>query len=784
MAKFIENTKNFFKGKPVRIIMALLVIGIIMTGIAFGIIAIVKAMSDPCSNQPGKVWNKDLKMCVQDNCKNICTQSDNIGVCKPANYCDYSQGELQYVFDENNCACTTSCSTGTVYNTYDNTINYTEMRSDPDNSNQYIPVNDLSCGSLCEATNEICDNTNTCLLSIDSKSSVIENGCLNNDSAADYNQCKDEKVYCKKDFYVCNNSVPENNTYNVNSYCDRNPKSLCTESGKEIICVSDDECTESDGTIGTCKIGTKNPDHNHPFNIKGYLYLGTCSNSKKMQNGNSCLNPNLVGENKVDSSTQSPTLDNILFNVTDSKNSNNSTGISLNQSQCTTSPECPSSNLNKKQPWVCNTGEVSDCEISTDGTNTNSCTKRKTQSESYKEATCCPKSKMSSYGDNFFCCPGNTVSDKEGTSLCTNNSQYPVDMDWLYKTTNNQSDNTCNTDNDCSQFESQLEILLPSVNFNDDTNPNYSKFFCKKEKSDDKTGTCHFFTGFIDKVMPNGNGDTIDSNNKYIILNNDDKKTSISALNNSDYKMDKILYSGSGTASNIVQCYNSSTGKSNTGPYMFGLYNESTGEKITDSASVTPYVSDITYHLTPNTGVNPLTTITDTDCLLSALNFSGAYVVNSKDTSNYNYNGGKLLPSVTGTQCNAKIKCSEATATVKMNNGSASELEWNFGNTELPKVGLQNMKFITRNSLNNDIGSFCGNLDKKTCENTKYVPTYWKGYESQFENSCYLNDSKKCVSKTCGTSNLPKYAITGNYAGQYNEKGYYVNNGKGAIIKC
>ena len=103
-----------------------------------------------------------------------------------------------------------------------------------------------------------------------------------------------------------------------------------------------------------------------------------------------------------------------------------------------------------------------------------------------------------------------------------------------------------------------------------------------------------------------------------------------------------------------------------------------------------------------------------------------------------------MLPSVTrtgtgtgtGTECNAKIKCSESNATVNMENGSGQE----------------------------------------TCENTKYVPAYWAGYESQFENSCKWNDSKRCVSKTCDSSNLPKYALTGDYAGQYNEKGN--------ILKC
>ena len=61
MNNTINKIKLFFKGKPARIIIALLVIAAIMTGVAFGVIALINALSDPCAKQPGKEWNKDLK---------------------------------------------------------------------------------------------------------------------------------------------------------------------------------------------------------------------------------------------------------------------------------------------------------------------------------------------------------------------------------------------------------------------------------------------------------------------------------------------------------------------------------------------------------------------------------------------------------------------------------------------------------------------------------------------------------------------------------------------------
>ena len=67
MNKFIQSTKQFFNKKQVRIIIALLVIVIIMTGIAFGIIALVNAFRDPCTKQPGTTWDENLKVCVKDS---------------------------------------------------------------------------------------------------------------------------------------------------------------------------------------------------------------------------------------------------------------------------------------------------------------------------------------------------------------------------------------------------------------------------------------------------------------------------------------------------------------------------------------------------------------------------------------------------------------------------------------------------------------------------------------------------------------------------------------------
>ena len=52
MTKFIDKTKAFFKEKPVRIILALIIIASIMTGVAFGIIALLNSLK--------KKWNQPI----------------------------------------------------------------------------------------------------------------------------------------------------------------------------------------------------------------------------------------------------------------------------------------------------------------------------------------------------------------------------------------------------------------------------------------------------------------------------------------------------------------------------------------------------------------------------------------------------------------------------------------------------------------------------------------------------------------------------------------------------
>ena len=58
MSKFIDKTKNFFKEKPVRIIIALIIIASIMTGVAFGIKLLVDSLKTPLKCKAGNIRYK------------------------------------------------------------------------------------------------------------------------------------------------------------------------------------------------------------------------------------------------------------------------------------------------------------------------------------------------------------------------------------------------------------------------------------------------------------------------------------------------------------------------------------------------------------------------------------------------------------------------------------------------------------------------------------------------------------------------------------------------------
>ena len=110
------------------------VIGVII-GLVFGIIALVRALSDPCAHSPGTSWNKETKLCEKPQkptppipkCKNDqfserCQNKASLyyGLCMDKNYCTYmNHDDDHYVYDPVSCECTLSCPEGLKPYTFD-----------------------------------------------------------------------------------------------------------------------------------------------------------------------------------------------------------------------------------------------------------------------------------------------------------------------------------------------------------------------------------------------------------------------------------------------------------------------------------------------------------------------------------------------------------------------------------------------------------------------------------------------------------------------------------------
>jgi len=305
MNKFIQSTKQFLSKKPIRIVVALLVIAGIMTGVAFGIMALINTIKKP-ENQckSGYHYDKGLKVCVKDGCKNICnadTGEHKPGDCLPDNYCDYSGPEGQYYFDSDNCACKLDCSSlGEEYQGF-TTDGKTKVEMQLQSDGTYKPHTDniLYCGSSCEYSEikdqlnngEVIGGTKWCKKGFICGKNLFEN----QDPSKLRGQCYDENIYnyCKEpndDNVVCKNSgegICAHNGPKSNARC------VVTKCGYDsdfgLACKSDSDCT-SDGTIKSGFTCNKIVD-------KNFQHVGICENTNKSNTDKYCILKDKIGEN-------------------------------------------------------------------------------------------------------------------------------------------------------------------------------------------------------------------------------------------------------------------------------------------------------------------------------------------------------------------------------------------------------------------------------------------------------------------------------------------------------
>ena len=493
MNNTINKIKLFFKSKPITIIIALLVIAAIMTGVAFGVIALIKATSDPCANQIGKVWNNDLKKCVLSKCPNngnLCLIKDvpKSGNCTADDYCSTYEG-VEYIYDPSSCECTIKCSNSEEEPFAKNGNSYTKFTNGK-------PDNPLTCGVKCEYNTSTdinipggkkwCLPDYLCGQNLDEQNENLNPGvgCFSNEY---YDSCSEPNP----DNVVCLKSV---NCVNTSKYGKRCEDKLCSgleENTKEELvyaCLTDDDCIRGGDTVDDndgfkcIKPGMSSLKEDEKF--KYFNSVGYCEKTNKLFDGN-CTTKRLLGEKK--NNDESPSIVNCFQDSKFNSNMKTITGFSTFNKQCggDTNNACSADGLckNNFQPLPIE-GE-------------SGCFKGNNPKDMEKDLSywCCnSKNRAVTPNNDKFCCPKKslTVGNQQ---LCTLNTEYSYSKHQLDNTANISDTIHCSKNEDCTKLNDQFYKGLninPSEGSNKE-NPKFSSLYC-----DSKSNTCKAWCGLYD----------------------------------------------------------------------------------------------------------------------------------------------------------------------------------------------------------------------------------------------------------------------------------------------
>ena len=479
-----NKIKIFFNQKPVRIIVALLVIAAIMTGISFAIIALLHSISDKCANQPGKEWNKDLQMCVLRQCPddgNLClTKGLKAGNCIPKDYCKEYEG-AQYRYDRDTCECTIDCSGSEEEPFTKNGHKSTKFENGK-------PTDPLTCGIKCNY-----------------------NIKFSEDTAGGYKWCPSEGYWCGQFIYKENdNAAPGQGCWEKSRFhncsedivcpkgvaCVSNSEgeprcmpSLCSgeENNEELVyaCLNDDDCInpyKSDINVNDAKCITGElASNDEDKKFTHFKQVGYCSKTNRFKDNN-CTIKRLIGETSASTTDNTPTIK-ICKNINSSVE-----GISTFNPQCENVAEngcakfgiCPNEWQGKSGP------DIKHCV---------------SENESIEEARkemeyyCCDNPAVTPSG-NKFCCPYKTFSDPEfGDQLCTLNTKFGYSKKHLDNTASLSETLSCSVDENCTKFNKDFYKVLgiTQSEAEDKTNNNFSSLYCDKNDN-----VCKAFCGFYD----------------------------------------------------------------------------------------------------------------------------------------------------------------------------------------------------------------------------------------------------------------------------------------------
>ena len=549
--KAFENIKKFTKSKPFRLIIALIVIGTIITGITFAIIYLMKAIKKNCTNQPGTKWSDSLKMCIPEctNYKNgVCNVpgKELSARCVPDNYCDFTDLDgNQYKYDPNTCECTIDCSDPEqpFRINGDNTIsghNMTEMTSD--GKGGYIPKNQLICGIACpESTDGWCPSDSYCGTS-ESDNGYKTPGCLPKSSYEFCSKINGVDNYCKNKTCI--------KTGRNAGYCDSSM--LCGHDGYTkplvVACTNDKGCN-SDGTSNNkCMKGKLITEHykSDPelYKFKFYEKVGFCD---KM------TNEAAIGSNCIDKKNLGETNTGDIFDC--NKKSRDTIGVSGYLNQCddttykNTGYACAKNGLCNNE-WQAKpepgSSKLQGCITGSDAENP----------DDYALTLCCDKKNIvNNVGPikGKFCCP---IKPTDKTGTCTLDTEYPYLASDLEAPGDTNGFIPCSIDEDCTIYNDKLWHKLGNTGSNPEKEilksqsleerAKYAEMYCASSKEHSGKKYCKAACGLFDDITFSSGPESPTYgifNNHYGVMNdtridkhgNKTKSNSVCFNNNTEY---------------------------------------------------------------------------------------------------------------------------------------------------------------------------------------------------------------------------------------------------------
>lgn len=549
MNNIINKIKLFLKGKPARIIIALLVIAAIMTGVAFGVIALVNAFSDPCTNQPGTTWDKNLKFCVKNSCEIngedgfVCKNKKTAGInkCIPKNYCDYSTEEGQYYYNHETCECKLDCSSLSESNAEDfegftkDGNNSTKMKPDPNNPDSFIPEDNLHCGKSCSFNktnntgiggNRWCPPSYLCGEWILSNGINLSpnSGCFPDNGT--YEQCSNSENICLTNTCEIPSSGPRAGKESCKIItCDR-----YNEEGNKLIypCINDEDCVIP-GTSMDEAVCLKGESAIEDEKFKYYKQVGYCKNTNQLRDLK-CTTADMLGEKNKDGYYQPTNCSN--FNCDDCTDIK---GVAGKNNPCddnminNTFNSCAKFGICTNNHWQAK-NQSSDVE----------CLSGSPPEDIEDNLTiCCPKNQIADMpnSNNKFCCPIDSVLAPDGTTkLCSLNTEFGYSKRILTNDSNVKDLKTtipCKSDSQCEIYNNDLWKNLGKTGDNplDITSYEFSTMYCDTNK-----GVCKAMCGLFNK---SGNEPL---NNEFGVLNNSYSEHSYCFSKNQECKIGPITY--------------------------------------------------------------------------------------------------------------------------------------------------------------------------------------------------------------------------------------------------